>query len=293
MKQEPLFTGAATALITPFDGGKIDLAAFEKLIRIQIEGGISALVVCGTTGEVPTLSETEQNELIRTAVSAAGGRVPIIAGAGGNCTAKVCALAENAAANGADGILCITPYYNKGTKSGIVRHFEEVAASCGLPVLVYNVPSRTGVELTPELYRELSALPGVVGVKESGGSMEKVLGTRICAGEDFAVYSGNDADTLPILSLGGKGVISVASNLFPREVSRVCSAYFSGDTEGALRGTLRLAGLYSALFSEVNPAPVKYAASLMGICREEYRLPLTECTPETKGKLRRVLANLL
>ncbi len=287
-----IFCGAATALITPFCGERIDYCALSHIIDFQIEEGISALVVCGTTGEVSTLSMEERKRMIEFTVEKCAGRVPVIAGTGGNNTEAAAEMSLFAKKAGADAILSVAPYYNKGTKKGIVRHYKTIAEKCGLPIIVYNVPSRTGVNITPEIYRELSETEEICAVKESGGNPEQWLRTVRLCGDGLTLYSGNDSDTLPILSLGGKGVISVASNVVPKRISDMCRAGLLGDGSGALGLFLECAELFDVLFREVNPVPVKYAMHKMGFCKNELRLPLTPCEGSTAREIDKALSAL-
>lgn len=287
-----IFEGAATALVTPFDNGKIDYNAFEKIIEFQINRGISALVVCGTTGEVSTLTVEEKRKLISFTVEKVAGRVPVIAGTGGNNTQVACEMSDFARRVGADAILSVAPYYNKGTRSGIIEHYRRIANTCELPVIIYNVPSRTGVNLTPDIYRELSGVEGIYGVKEASGNIGNALKTVSCCGSNFTLYSGNDSDTLSLMALGGKGVISVASNIIPRRVSRMCTDYLKGETGNALKNLKEMSELFDVLFYEVNPAPVKYAMSRLSLCKNELRLPLTSVCAETEAKIDKALKGL-
>ena len=281
-----------STLVTPFSGGKPDISAFRSLIRRQIAHGIDALVVCGTTGEVSTLTTDEKKELLTAAVEEAHGRVPVI-GTGGNDTAKACGMSRFAAKIGCDGILSVAPYYNKGTRHGLEEHYRRIAQeSDGLPVILYNVPTRTGVDLSPALYAALAKVENIVGVKESCGRMDKILKTMSLCGEDFAVYSGNDSDALPVIAMGGAGVISVASNLYPGRVSRLCRAALDGDMAAARAENKALAPLFEALFFEVNPVPVKTAMAHLGLCENEFRLPLTGASGETLERLKAVLETL-
>ena len=287
-----IFSGAATALITPFCKNEIDYIAMGHIIDFQIEEGADALVVCGTTGEVSTLTVNERKELIEFTVDRCAGRVPVIAGTGGNNTENACEMSRFAKKTGADGILSVAPYYNKGTKSGIIQHYKRIADSCELSVTVYNVPSRTGVNLTPEIYRELSEIPYIDSVKEANGNAASWLSVVRTCGDRMTLYSGNDSDTLQMMSLGARGVISVASNVVPGRISDMCRAKLLGDEKGALALCLECADLFEVLFCEVNPVPVKYAMSKMGFCRNELRLPLTPASPETEKSLDTVLRDL-
>ena len=287
-----LFQGSAAALPTPMRGGEIDFEAFERLIDRQIDGGTAALVVCGTTGEPASLSAKEREWLIECALRRSAGRVPVIVGAGSNDTRAAAALVRQACAAGADGALCVTPYYNKTTQAGLVAHFTALADAADIPLILYNVPSRTGVNLLPETAAALARHPNIRGMKEASGDIAQVAAlTRLC-GDALAVYAGNDEMTLPVLSLGGQGVISVAANVCPARVAELCARFFEGDIAAARAIQLRLLPLIEALFHEVNPIPVKAALSLMGLCRDEARLPLVPASAETRSRLRAVLAEL-
>ncbi len=284
MKTE-LFRGAATALLTPLRDGVIDYPCFSELIENQIQSGIDALVVCGTTGESAALADTERRELISFCVEKADQRVPVIAGTGSNNTAHTLALSRFAASVGADGLLLVTPYYNKPTQQGLLRHYLTVADAVDRPMLLYDVPGRTGVSLSPETCAELSHHPNIVGLKDAGDSLVSFVTKKCLCDADFSFYAGNDATALAFLALGGKGVISVVSNLFPRPVCALCEACFTRDTARALALQKQLLPLCTALFAESNPAPLKAAAARLGICREELRLPLCDIRPETKERL--------
>ena len=284
-----LFKGAATALVTPFtENDEIDYASFADIIEYQIGEGIDALVVCGTTGESATLTIRERKELIAFAVSVADGRVPVIAGTGSNSTYRTVSLSEDAANAGADGLLIVTPYYNKASRSGLIEHYETVAKTVPLPIIVYNVPSRTGLNVSPEVYAELMKIDNIVGIKEANGNVSSCAKTlSLCP--DAEIYSGNDADTIPIMSLGGLGVISVASNILPHMLSDMCRLFEKGENEKAARLQIMLCKLNECLFSEVNPIPVKYAMSRLGFCENILRLPLTPLSDYNAVKLDRCL----
>ena len=273
----------ATALITPFKNGNIDYISFKKLIEFQIEQGIDALLVNGTTGEGSTLSEAESQELIAFAVREVAGRVPLIAGTGSNSTKKALSLSEFASDVGADALLVITPYYNKASKNGLIMHFSMIADRVEIPIIIYNVPSRTGVNIPIDVYSELANHKNIVGVKEASSSISDFAKLSQACGEALDLYSGNDDLILPTLSLGGKGVISVLSNLFPKETSDICKLYFAGKTKEATELQLKLLPLINAIFSEVNPIPIKALLANRGFCAEEYRLPLCPLD-ETKRK---------
>jgi 4-hydroxy-tetrahydrodipicolinate synthase len=289
MTKNMIFEGAATALITPFSDGKVDFAAFEKLIEFQIENGIGALVVAGTTGEAPTLSDNEHRALIAFAVRAAAGRVPVIAGTGSNDTAHAIDMSKYACRVGCDALLLVTPYYNRATPKGLSESYLKIADETDRPIILYNVPSRTGVWLSAAALRPLASHPRIVAIKEASGDIG--FASRITAefGDSFTLYSGNDDITVPMMSIGGRGIISVLSNIFPREVADMCKKYRTGDIDGAKNDQLRFLPMVDALFAETNPIPIKCAAAMLGLCREEYRLPL--CPPSDAVKTR--LAQLL
>ena len=273
MKQ-PFFTGACTALVTPFLGGKVNYPMMEQLLRRQIDAGIEAVVICGTTGESATLSDCEKLELFRRAKAYAGDSCLIIAGTGSNCTEHAAALSRAAEGAGADALLVVTPYYNKATPEGLLAHYSAVAGAVHIPVIAYNVPSRTGVDIPVEVYDRLSRIPNLAGVKEASSSISKI--GKLCAAcPDFPVWSGNDDLTVPLLSLGAKGVISVLSNVRPKRTLQMVRACQAGDYAAAGRMQVSLTPLIDALFSEINPIPVKQALSLMGIPAGLPRLPLT------------------
>ena len=284
-----IFKGAATALITPFKEGKIDCEAFENLIEKQIESGISALVVCGTTGEASTMDYNEQLACIKFTVDKAGGRVPVIAGTGSNCTKKAIYLSRSAQELGADALLVITPYYNKATPDGLISHFTAIADSVDAPIILYNVPSRTGVNITIDVYKALAEHKNIAAVKEASGNISAIASLLSECGEKLSVYSGNDDQTLPLLALGGSGVISVTSNVMPREMQELCEHFFKGNIDSARQIQLRLMDMINTMFCEVNPIPVKYAMSLMNLCSPELRLPLTVPNDKSKAKIRSTL----
>ncbi len=267
------FEGSACAVVTPFKEGEIDFDSLGVLIDRQLEGGTAAIVVCGTTGEAPSLSDEEYGDVIKYAVSRVDGRVPLIAGAGGASTKHVCELAERAAGGGADMILAVTPYYVKASEEGLVRHYGKIAKA-GLPVILYNVPSRTGMSITAPMYRRLAEIPEIVGVKDASGSMQTALELAYGFGDRFALYSGCDEFNLPLLSLGYSGFISVTANVVPEKLSRLYSLWRSGDTASALSLDRELYPLTKELFREVNPIPVKKMLAKMGFCSGELRLPL-------------------
>ena len=285
----PLFRGAATALVTPMRDGAPDFEALSHLIERQIEGGIDALVVTGTTGEAATLSERERRDVVRFCAATVRGRVPLIAGTGSPSTHAAVRLSCEAAAAGADGLLVVTPYYNKPTSAGMLAHYGEIARAAELPVIVYHVPARTGTRLSPEDYAALSRIPGVAGIKEAGAPPAEVARTLALLGGEIPLYSGNDEECLPHLALGAEGIISVVSNLFPGEVASLCRRAREGKWEEARRLFYRLLPFSRLMFVESNPIPVKAALSLLGLCHSEVRLPLSEATEMTKRALARAL----
>lgn len=291
MKKDILFKGSAVALATPFDENGIDYTALGRLIEFQIEGGTDAIVVCGTTGEASTLTETEKKEIIAFSVSAVGGRIPLIAGTGSNNTACACRMSEFAAKAGADGLLVVTPYYNKCTKKGLIEYYNEIAGASALPFIAYSVPSRTGVTIDPDTAFAISESRLAVGFKDAGDSISETAKTIAKCGESLPVYSGNDDRILPVLSLGGKGVISVAANILPKQIKRLCEMYFSGKATEASALQTGLMPLITALFSEVNPIPLKAAMEKMGLCRNILRAPLTEIGDENRTLLEKALCS--
>lgn len=283
--KKTVFTGVATAIITPFKDGKVDYDSFGRLIDWQIDEYISAIVVAGTTGEGSTLTDKEHREVIKFAVKKADGRVPIIAGTGSNDTAYAIELTKFACDVGADAMLLVTPYYNKATQNGLIKSFTAVADISTKPVILYNVPSRTGCNISPDTAKTLSKHPMVAGIKEASGDISHVAEIARLCGDDLDIYSGNDDQIVPVLSLGGKGVISVLSNLMPRETDKICKDYLQGNVKDALSAQLRYLPLIKALFCEVNPIPVKAAMAAMGYGSNELRLPLTKMEPEHEKML--------
>lgn len=270
-----VFTGAATALITPMnEDGSVNFSRLSSLVDEQIKGGIDALVICGTTGEKSTLGYDEHIRVIETAAKANGGRVPLIAGTGSNDTVYSVGLCADAEKAGADAFLMVTPYYNKTSQRGLAAHYNYIADRVNKPIILYNVPSRTGVAIKPETYKELSKHPNIVAVKEANGDLSSVAKTRYLCGDDLDFYSGNDDQTVPIMSLGGIGVISVMSNFLPNVMHEMCAEYLSGNTKEAAELQIKYTGLMNALFSDVNPIPVKTAMNLLGLAAGPCRLPL-------------------
>ena len=284
MKHE-LFSGVCTALVTPFCDGKLDLEATSELIEIQVESGVSALCVAGTTGECATLGEGEFCRLVSYTVEKVKGRLPVVVGVGTPSTEHSCRRASFASTEGADFLLAVTPYYNKGTSDGLVRHYHAIAEAGDLPVIVYNVPSRTGVDLDVSLYRRIAAHPGIVAVKEAGGGYERLIDLISELGDRLTVYTGNDQAILTAMALGAKGVISVLSNVLPRETVELTAAAESGRLEKAREMQYRLLPFIRALFAETNPAPVKCALELCGMISGELRLPLSPVSRELRERL--------
>ncbi len=275
--KKPVFTGVGVAVVTPMHpDGSINFDVLGQILEDQIARGTDAIVICGTTGECSTLTDEEQLAAIQYAVDTVAHRVPVVAGAGSNDTAHGCALAARAAACGADALLMVTPYYNKTSQAGLVAHFTAMAEAGGIPVIVYNVPSRTGVNITPQTARELSCHPLINGIKEASGNITQVAQIAAACGDELNIYSGNDDQVLPLLALGGKGVISVVSNIAPTLVHDCCQAWFDGDTGKARRLQLEMLPLCDAMFCDVNPIPVKYAMNLLGWQAGKCRLPLVE-----------------
>jgi 4-hydroxy-tetrahydrodipicolinate synthase len=273
--KDMVFRGAATALITPFHkDGTVDFEALDNIIELQINAGIKGLIICGTTGEKSTLNDEEHVEVLRRSVKAARGRVPIIAGTGSNDTAHAVWMTKEACDVGCDAVLVSTPYYNKTTQKGLIEMFTVIADASEKPVIVYNVPSRTGVAIEPETYIPLADHPMIAGIKEANGDIAKISKTMAYVGDKIAMYSGNDDHIVPILSLGGQGVISVLSNILPEKTVEICERWFNGDTAGSARLQLSMVPLVNALFSEVNPIPVKAAMAALGLCENRVRLPL-------------------
>ena len=281
--------GTSTALITPFTNDEIDFEALEKLLEYQIGGGVSSLVVLGTTGEPCTMSKEEKMSVVRFVVDFVKGRLPVIVGAGANSTYETIENAKLFSDLGADGFLMVTPYYNKCTQAGLVAHFTKVAEKISLPIILYNVPSRTGVNMLPETFSILADIDNIVGVKEASGNMEQIEECLRLARGKADVISGDDGLTVPIMLMGGSGVISVASNVVPSFVADMTSYIHSGNIEKAVDMQLKLLPLVKALFSEVNPIPVKKACQLLGLSRGEIRLPLTEMTAKNALVLEGIL----
>ena len=284
--KDPIFKGIGTALITPMtDGGNVDYAAVERLAQRQVDAGINALIVCATTGEAPTLQDDEHIEVIRLVANIAKGKTPVIAGTGSNYTDHAVEMSIKARDVGADGLLCVTPYYNKCTQKGLIASYTKIADATALPMIVYNVPGRTGVNIKPATYEKLADHPRIVGIKEANGDIGSVVDTMSRCGHKIDMYSGNDDQIVPILSMGGIGCISVISNLLPAETVEICDRWFAGDVAGAAALQCKYKPLVDALFSEVNPIPIKAAMAAMGLCSGYARLPLTPMEDATYQNL--------
>ena len=285
MERKPIFTGAASAIITPMNENGVDYENFKKLLNWQIEEGIDALVIAGTSGEGSTLTDEEHREVLKFAVEVVGGRVPVIAGTGSNDTAYAIELTKFACEIGCDAMLVVTPYYNKATQKGLIKMFNAIADASTKPIILYNVPSRTGVNIEPATYAELAKHPMIQAIKEANGQIDKITETMALCGDKLDLYSGNDDQIVPLMSVGGKGVISVLSNVLPKETSEMCHKFFNGDVKGAAEMQFKYFALTKALFSEVNPIPVKAAMAAMGFCEDYVRLPLTVMEDDHKAVL--------
>jgi len=283
--KKPIFEGIATALITPITENGIDYEAFGKVIDWQIEEGVNALVICGTTGEASTLTDDEHREAIAFSVKRANGRVPIIAGTGSNDTAYALELTKFACEAGVDGVLVVTPYYNKATQNGLIKMFTDIADASTVPVILYNVPSRTGVNIAPKTVAALAEHPNINAIKEASGNISQIAEIAALSCNKINIYSGNDDQIVPIMSLGGKGCISFLSNVLPKESVAICESFAKGDVKTACDLQLKYLNLINALFSEVNPIPVKAAMAAMGFCEDYLRLPLTPMEEANKEVL--------
>lgn len=275
MGKQPIFTGVATALITPMNATGVDYESFGRLIDWQIASGVNALAVCVTTGEAPTLTDNEHCKLLEFAVKRVQGRVPIIAGTGSNDTQHAMMMTQYAGAIGASAVLCVTPYYNKPTQTGLIKSYTAIADASSVPMILYNVPGRTGVNIEPETYGVLADHPNICAIKEANGNISKIAETFRIVGDRLDIYSGNDDQIVPILALGGKGVISVLSDVCPAETVELCDRFFRGDVKGSTELQLKYLPLIKALFSQTNPIPAKAALARMGYCKDFLRLPLT------------------
>ena len=288
MKKE-IFKGVGTAIATPFDTNGVNLEAFGKLLENQIASGVHAVIVLGTTGEAATMTEDERNSLIKYAIDKSAKRIKVIVGTGSNNTMSAIKMSKAAEEFGADGLLIVTPYYNKATQEGLVAHYKAIADCVNIPIILYNVPSRTGVNILPETCLELSKIENIVGIKEASGNISQVAKIASLCGDDFAIYSGNDDQVIPILSLGGKGVISVLSNVMPDYMVKMLDSFWSGDFKKAKDMQVSAMDMIDALFCEVNPIPVKYVLNEMGYDFGKPRLPLTELSLKNKDKVDKVI----
>ena len=287
--KKPIFNGAATALITPFKDGNVDYDALGNLIDRQIDLGINALVICGTTGESCTLSNEEHRTVLKYALRKSGGRVPMIAGTGSNDTAHAVEMSKFASALGYDGLLVVTPYYNKATEKGLIKSYTAIADAADCPIILYNVPTRTCCNISLPVYRELAKHENIVAVKEASGNISQIAELIAECGDYFDIYSGNDDQTLPMLSLGGSGVISVVSNIIPREMAELCKKWFDGDTKECRRLHEKYLKLMKMMFCEVNPIPVKTACAIMELCSDELRLPMCDIGEENHKKIAKLI----
>ncbi len=290
MEKKHIFTGAATAIVTPMNDGGVDYDALGRLIDWQVESGINALVVCATTGEAPTLTDNEHCKVLEFAIKRSKGKVPIIAGTGSNDTGHAIMMTQYACAIGANAVLCVTPYYNKPTQSGLIASYTAIADASSVPVILYNVPSRTGTNIEPSTYSVLADHPNIVAIKEANGRIAKIAETFRQVEGRMDIYSGNDDQIVPILSLGGKGVISVLANVCPAQTVEICDRFFKGDVKGSAELQLKLLPLINALFSQTNPIPVKAALARMGMIRDQLRLPLTPMEEPFRTKLHEQMA---
>lgn len=285
MRKNTIFTGSAVAIITPFTKDGVDFPAFEKLIERQIALGTQCIVVCGTTGEPATMTGAERESVVRFCIEHTNGRIPVVVGTGSNCTDDAVKNSENAQKWGADGLLVVTPYYNKCSPMGLKAHYKAISDAVTLPIIAYSVPSRTGVNISASLMAELAQIENVAAIKEASGNMDQVVAIAHACGDAIDIYSGEDALTVPMMSMGAKGVISVAANIVPGDVQAMCSSALAGNFEAAAAAQKKLYPLIKALFCEVNPIPVKSAAAAMGLCSSTLRLPLTEMAPENLERL--------
>ncbi|MDY2719257.1 MAG: 4-hydroxy-tetrahydrodipicolinate synthase [Faecousia sp.] len=292
MVKEHIFKGVATALVTPMNRDGVDYEHLGKLIDWQIAEGVNALAVCVTTGEAPTLTDNEHCRILEFAVKRAAGRVPIIAGTGSNDTQHAIMMTQYACAIGASAVLCVTPYYNKPTQTGLIQSYTAIADASSVPVILYNVPSRTGVNIEPETYRVLAGHPNINGIKEANSNISKIVDTFRLVGDKLDIFSGNDDQIVPILSMGGRGVISVLSNVMPRRTVELCDRFFAGDVAGSAALQMELLPLVKALFSQTNPIPAKAALAKMGYCEDVLRLPLTPMEEPYRTTLYREMAKL-
>lgn len=289
-----IFKGVGTAIATPFDSNdNINFDEFKRLVEYQIENGVNAIIVCGTTGEAATMTEEEKQELIRYCVKIVNKRIPVIAGVGSNNTKQVIINEKYAQKIGVDGLLIVTPYYNKTTQEGLIAHYKLIANNTNLPIILYNVPSRTGVNILPSTYFELSKIKNIVAVKEANGDISSMLKTKYLCGDELNIYSGNDDQILPTLSAGGIGVISVLSNIKPKYTVEMINKYLEGKNQEASKMQITATKLINLLFKEVNPIPIKEALNIIGFEFGKPRLPLIECSKELKNELKNILNDKL
>lgn len=287
--RKPLFTGACTALITPFLGGKVNYPMLERLLQRQLDAGIEAVVICGTTGESATLSDCEKLKLFRRAKEYVGNRCLILAGTGSNATDRAIALSIAAEETGVDGLLVVSPYYNKATPMGLILHYSAIASQIHIPVIVYNVPGRTGLDIPVSVYQELANIPNIAGIKEASPDISKIAQIKAECPADLPLWSGNDDQAVPVMSLGGSGIISVVSNIFPEKTQAMAKAALDGDFDTAASIQIELLPLIHLLFSEVNPIPIKAAMKLIGYDCGDCRLPLSPPSSELIEKLKSIL----
>lgn len=287
--KELVFKGCGTAIVTPFTEDGVNFDEFGKLIENQIENKVDAIIVCGTTGESATMTEQERKETIKYAIEKVAKRTKVVVGTGSNNTKSAIEMSKFAEEAGADALLVVTPYYNKTTQKGLIMHYTAIASEVKLPIIMYSVPSRTGVNIAPETCKELAKIENIVAIKEASGNISQVAKIASLCGDNLAIYSGNDDQIIPVLSLGGKGVISVLSNIMPKYTHDMCYKYFEGNVSEALKMQLDVIGLCDALFSEVNPIPAKYALNLMGYNFGKPRMPLIELSDSNKEVLKQVM----
>ncbi len=291
--KKTIFTGAGVAIITPFNEDlSVNYEKLGEIIEQQIAGKTDCIVICGTTGEAATLTDEEHKECIRYTVEKVNGRIPVIAGTGGNDTAYSLQLSQYAKDVGADAILLVTPYYNKTTQQGLIKHFGYIAENVDIPIFLYNVPSRTGLNIAPSTYKALSKYENIVAVKEASGNISQIAQIAAMCGDDLAIYSGNDDQITPILSLGGKGVISVLSNVMPEETHNICQLYFEGKTSESTALQLKLLNFINSLFCEVNPIPVKAAMNMLGMDVGSLRMPLCDISESGKETLKKAMTEI-
>lgn len=286
-----MFKGSGVALVTPFKNGEVHYEKLRELLEWHIANQTDAIIICGTTGEASTMTDAERKSVIKFTVEVVNRRIPVIAGSGSNNTAHAVELSQYCESVGVDGLLVVTPYYNKATELGLLKHYETIANSVKLPIILYSVAGRTGVNLTPKVVQKLAQIPNIIGIKEASGDISQVAEIARLCGEDFAIYSGNDDMIVPVLSLGGQGVISVLANILPQVTHDLVSSYLEGDVKASCKLQLRVNGLVHALFIEVNPIPVKTAMNLMGMDVGSFRLPLTEIAAENLVVLKDELTN--